>query len=109
MEDRKGTRKSNNITATLTREAPTTSKKQQSEREQEVPKKLRLAMKKDLTDFFGQGKKRAPGPTTEGNLIETVIQHRILQVGTPTGKGDSGAGARGKKDNYNSWRTPLVK
>jgi hypothetical protein len=32
-----------------------------------------------------------------------------LQTGTPTGKGDSGAGAGGKKDNNNSWRTPLVK
>jgi len=32
-----------------------------------------------------------------------------LQRGTPTGKGDSGAGAGGKKDDNNSWRTPLVK
>jgi hypothetical protein len=32
-----------------------------------------------------------------------------LQIGTPTGKGDSGAGAGGKKDDNNSWRTPLVK
>ena len=108
MEDGKGTRKSNVITATPTREASTTSKKQQSKREQEVPKKLRSAMKKDLKDFFGQGK-RAPGPTTAGNPIETVIQHRVLQVGTPTGKGDSGAGAGGKEDNNNSWHTPLVK
>ncbi len=108
MEDGKGTRKSNDITATPTREAPTTSKKQQSKRKQEVPKKLRSAMKKDLTDFFGHGK-RAPGPTTAGNPINTVLQRCVLRVGTPTGKGDSGAGAGGKKDNNNSWCTPLMK
>ena len=65
-------------------------------------------MKKDLTAFFGKGK-RSPGPTTAGNPIETVIQRRELQRGTPTGKGDSGAGAGGKKDDNNGWRTPLVK
>ena len=65
-------------------------------------------MKKDLTDFFGQGK-RAPGPTTAGNPIKTVIQCRVLQVGTPMGKGDSGAGAGGKKNDNNSWCTPPVK
>jgi hypothetical protein len=94
MEAGKGTRKSNDITATPTRTTPTTSVPQQGERKQDVPKKLRSAMKKDLTGFFGQGK-RAPGPTTAGNPIETVIQRRILKVGTTTGKGDSGAGARG--------------
>jgi hypothetical protein len=88
MEVGKGTRKSNNITATPTRTAPTTSKTQQREHEQDVPKKLRSAMKKDLTDFFGQGK-RAPGPTTAGNQIDTVIQCRVLKVGTLTGEGDS--------------------
>ena len=77
MEDGKGTRKSDDITATPTREAPTTSKKQQSKREQEVPKKLRSAIKKGLTDFFSQGK-RAPGSTTEGNPIKTVIQRLVL-------------------------------
>jgi hypothetical protein len=65
-------------------------------------------MKKDPTDFFGHGK-TAPGPTTEGNPINTVIQRRVLQVGTPMGKGDSGAGAGGKKDDNKSWRTPLVR
>ena len=94
MEAGKSTRKSNDITATPTRTTPATSVPQQGEREQNVPKKLRSAMKKDLTDFFGQGK-RAPGPTTAGNPIETVIQRRILKVGTTTGKGDSGAGVRG--------------
>jgi hypothetical protein len=67
-----------------------------------------LALKKDLTSYFGEGK-RSPVPTTAGNPIETVIQRRELQTGTPTGKGDSGAGAGGKKDDNNSWRTPLVK
>jgi hypothetical protein len=67
-----------------------------------------IGHKKYLTDFFGQGK-RAPGPTTTGNPIDTVIQHRVLEVGTPTGKGDSGAGAGGQTNNNNSWHTPLVK
>jgi len=54
MEDEKGARKSNDITATPIREARTTSGKQQSEREQKLPKKPRSAMKKDLTAFFRQ-------------------------------------------------------
>jgi len=108
MEDGKGARKSDDITATLIREAQTTSGKQQSEREQELPKKPRSAMKKDLTAFFGDGK-RSPGPTTAGNPIKTVIQCCELQRGTPTGKGDSGAGVEGKKDDNNGWHTPLVK
>jgi len=107
MEDGKGACKSDDITATPIREARTTSEKQQSEREQELPKKPRSAMKKDLTAYFGKGK-RSPGPATAGNPIETVIQRCELQVGTPTGMGDSGAGAGGKKDDNNSWRTPLV-
>jgi hypothetical protein len=65
-------------------------------------------MKKDLTAYFGEGK-RSPGPTTAGNPIKTVIQCRELQVGTLTGMGDSGAAAGGKKDDNNGWRTPLVK
>jgi hypothetical protein len=65
-------------------------------------------LKKDLTAVFGKGK-RSPVPTTQRNPIETIIQRRELQSGTPTGKGDSGAGAGGKKDDNNSWRTPLVK
>lgn len=108
MEDGKGACKSNDITATPIREARTTSGKQQSKLEQELPKKSRSAMKKDLTAFFGKGK-RSPGPTTAGNPIETVILRRKLQRGTPAGKGDSGAGAGGKKDDNNGWRTPLVK
>jgi hypothetical protein len=108
MEARKGTRKSNNITATPTRTMPTTSVPQQGEREQDGPKKLRSAMKKDLTNFFGQGK-IAPGPTTAGNPIETVIQRRISKVGTTTGKGDSRAGVGGQTDDTNYWRTPLAK
>jgi hypothetical protein len=88
METGKGTRKSNDITATPTRTMPTTNVPQQGEHKQDVPKKLRSAMKKDLTDFFSQGK-RAPGPTTAGNPIETVIQRRISKEGTATGKGDS--------------------
>jgi hypothetical protein len=69
MEAVKGTHKSNDITATPTRTTPATSIPQQGEHKQDMPKKLRLAMKKDLTDFFGQGKK-APGPTTAGNPMK---------------------------------------
>ena len=108
MEDGKGACKSDDITATPIKEARITSGKQQSEREQELPKKLRSAMKTDLTAFFGEGK-RSPGPTTADNPIKTVIQCRELQRGTPTGKRDSGAGVGGKKDDSNGWRTPLVK
>jgi hypothetical protein len=32
-----------------------------------------------------------------------------VQGGTPTGKGDSGAGVEGKKGNTNSWHSPIVK
>jgi hypothetical protein len=109
MSQPRGARKSDNITATPTRTALTTSKKQQSEREQEMPKKPRSVLKKDLTEYFDPGK-RSPVPTTAGNPIDTVIQCRKLQVGTPTGKEDSGTGeGGGKKDNNNSWLTPLVK
>ncbi len=73
-----------------------------------MPKKPRSVMKKDLTAFFGEGK-RSPGPTTAGNPIEMGIQCPKLQRGTPTGKGDSGAGAGGKKDDNTGWRTPLMK
>jgi hypothetical protein len=97
MEAGKGTRKSDDITATPTRTTPTTSVPQKGEREQDGAKKLRSAMKKDLTNFFGRGK-RASGPTTAGNPIETVIQRRsISKVGTTTGKGDSGAGVGGRQ------------
>ena len=108
MEDGKGARKSDDITATPIRKALPTSGKQQSEREQEMPKKPRLAMKKDLTAYFGKGK-RLPGPTTAGNPIETVIQRHELQTGTTTGKGDSGTEAGGNTDDNNSWRTPIAK
>jgi hypothetical protein len=53
MEDRKGAHKSDDITATLIRKALPTTGIQQSEREQELPKKPRSAMKKDLTAYFG--------------------------------------------------------
>ena len=82
MEDGKGARKSNNITATPIRKTLPTSGKQQSKCEQELPKKPRLAMNKNLTAFFGEGK-RSPRPTTAGNPIKTVIQCRKLQRGTP--------------------------
>ena len=45
----------------------------------------------------------------QATQIETVIQRRELQVGTPTGKEDSGTGEGGKKDDKNSWLTPLAK
>ena len=60
--------------------------------------------------MFFRGK-RSSVPTIAGNPMEKVIQHRKLQVvlGTPTGKEDSGTGEGGKKDDNNSWLTPLVK
>jgi len=56
MEDGKGARKSDNITATPIRKARTTSGKQQSKRKQELPKKPRSAMKKDLTAFSAKAR-----------------------------------------------------
>jgi hypothetical protein len=101
MEDGKGARKSDDITATPIRKALPTSGNQHSAREQGLPKKPRSALKKDLTAYFGDGK-RSPVPTTAGNPIETVIQRRELQTGTPTGKGGSETGAGGKTDDNNS-------
>jgi hypothetical protein len=98
MEDGKGARKSDNITATPIRKMLPTRGKQQSECEQELPKKPRSAMKKDLTAFFGKGK-RSPGPTTADNPIEMVIQRRKLQRGTPTGKGVIGFAIRVDRGN----------
>jgi hypothetical protein len=108
MEDGKGARKSDDITATPIRKALPTCGNQQSKREQVLPKKPRSALKKDLTAYFGDGK-RSPAPTTAGNPIKTVIQCREFQTGTPTGKGDSGTGAGGKTGNISSWSTPIVK
>jgi hypothetical protein len=73
-----------------------------------LPKKPRSALKKDLTAYFGDGK-RSPVPTTAGNLIDTVIQRRELRPGTPKGKGGSKTEAGGKTDDTNSWSTPIVK
>jgi hypothetical protein len=53
MEEGKGARKSDNITATPMRTAVTPSDKQQSEREQEATKKPRSAMKKSLGNCLG--------------------------------------------------------
>jgi hypothetical protein len=108
MEEGKGACKSDHITATPMRTAVTPNNKQQNECEQEAPKKPRSAMKKGLKNYFGQGK-RSPLPSTAGNPIATVLQRREVQGGTPTGKGDSRAGAEGKKGNTNSWHTPIAK
>ena len=108
MEDGKGARKSDEITATPIRKALPTSGNQQSEREQVLPKKPRSALKKDLTAYFGDGK-RSPAPTTAGNPIATVIQRRELLTGTTTSKGDGGTGAGGKMGDNNSWHTPIAK
>jgi hypothetical protein len=109
MEDGKGACKSNDITATSIRKAlPTSGNQQSGEREQVLPKKPRSALKKDLTAYFGDGK-RSPVPTTAGNPIDRVIQCRELQPGTPKGKGGSKTEAGGKTDDTNSWHTPIVK
>ncbi len=104
MEEGKGARKSDDITATPIRKALP----QQSEREQVLPKKPRSALKKNLTAYFGDGK-RSPVPTTTGNPIDTVIQRRESQPGTPKGKGGSKTEAGGKSDDANSWCTPIAK
>ena len=95
MDEGKGARKSDSITETPTRNGLP------SEREQDLPKKPRSAIKKD----FGDGR-RTPAPSTEGSPIETVMQRREY---SPAGKGDSGTGAEGKTVDNNRWRTPTVK
>ena len=99
MDEGKGARKSDSITETPTRN------KLPSEREQDLPKKPRSAIKKDLIAYFGDGR-RTPAPSTEGSPIETVMQRREY---SPAGKGDSGTGAEGKTVDNNRWRTPTVK
>ncbi len=79
-----------------------------SKREQVLPKKPRLVLKKDLIAYFGDGK-RSPAPTTEGNPSDTVIQRRELQTVSPKGKGGSETEAGGKRDDANSWCTPIAK
>ena len=108
MEEGKGARKSDDITATPMRTAVTPNNKQQSKRKQEAPKKPRSAMKKGLNNYFGQGK-RSPLPSTAGNPIAMVLQRREVQGGTLMGKESSGAGAEGKKSDTNSWHTPIAK
>jgi hypothetical protein len=56
MEDGKGACKSDDITATPIRKALPTSRKQQSEREQELPKKPRLAMKRTSQHFLAKAR-----------------------------------------------------
>ncbi len=73
MTDRgKGTRKSNDITATLARVEVTPNGKQHREREKEVPKKSRGIIKKRLKDYFGKGT-RIPAPSMEGDQVRTVV------------------------------------
>ena len=108
MEEGKGARKSDDITATPMRMAVTPNDKQQSERKQEATKNPRSTMKKDLINYFGTGK-RSPAPSTADNVIATVLQRCELQGGTPKGMGDSGAGAGGEKCNIDSWLTPIAK
>jgi hypothetical protein len=108
-EGGRGACKSNDISATPMRMAVTHFDKQQSKREQDAPKKLRKAMKRDLKNYFGPGK-RSPIPSMAGNLITTVVQRRDEQGRPPTGKGGNKAGAVGDGDtNPTRWSTPIMK
>ncbi len=114
LEGGKGARKSNDITATPMRMTVTPNEKQQHEREQFAPKKLRTAMKKGIEDYFGKGK-RAPVPSTEENPISAVVQRRTERGDTQQGMGGNGDGSfRTKPDghgvsNNNKWSTPNTK
>jgi hypothetical protein len=108
-EGGRGARKSNDILATPMRTAVTHFDKQQSKREQDAPKKLRSAMKRDLKNYFGPGK-RSPIPMTAGNPITTVVQRRDKQGGPPTGEGGNTVGVVGDRDiNPTRWLTPITK
>jgi hypothetical protein len=108
-EGGRGTRKSDDILATLVRTAVTHFNKQQSKREQDAPKKLQSAMKRDLKNYFGPGK-RSPIPSTAGNPITMVVQRREEQGRPPTGKGGNTAGVVGDGDtNPTRWLTLITK
>ncbi len=108
-EGGRGARKRDDISATPMRTAVTHFDKQQSKREQDAPKKLQLAMKRDLKNYFGPGK-RSPIPLTAGNPITTVVQRRDERGGPPTGKGGNKAGAVGDGDTHPTrWPTPITK
>ncbi len=110
-EGGKGARKSNDITATPMRMTVTPNEKQQCKSEQDAPKKLHTAMKKGLKDYFGKGK-RAPVPSTKGNLFSAVVQRRTERGDTQQGMGGKGDGSFCAKpdghgvSNNNKWSTP---
>jgi hypothetical protein len=113
-EGGKGAHKSNDITATPMRMTVTPNEKQQCERKQVAPKKMRTAMKKGLEDYFGKGK-RAPVPSMEGNPISAVVQRHTKHGDTQQGMGGDGDGSfcakpdgHGVSDN-NKWSTPNTK
>ncbi len=106
MEGGRGACKSNDILAIPMRNVVTHHDKQQSKREQDAPKKLQSAMKKDRKNYFGQGK-RSPIPSTAENPL---VQRHDKQGGTPTGKGGIRAGEEGDGDTNNTrWSTPIMK
>jgi hypothetical protein len=108
-EGGKGACKSNDVSATPMRMVVTHFDKQPSKRKQDVPKKLRLVMKRHLKKYFGPGK-RSPILLTAGNLIPTVVQRRDEQGRPPTGKGGNKAGVVGDGDtNPTRWLTPITK
>ncbi len=77
MKDGKGACKSNDITATPIREAQTTSGKQQSKCEQELPKKPRSAMKKGRGEG-GIQHNHPPGTLKCSSSEPSKLRYKIL-------------------------------
>ncbi len=75
MERGEAARKSNNITNTPARAKVTPNGKQNRECKQDPPKKSRGDIKKEVKDYFGEGK-RVFAPSTKGNPVSTVVQRR---------------------------------
>ncbi len=75
MEREKAVRKSGEITETPARATVTPNGKQQNEREQDPPKKSQGDIKKGIKYYFGEGK-RVLAPSTEGDLVATVVRRR---------------------------------
>ncbi len=100
MERGKAARKSSDITDTPARAKVTPNGKQNREREQDTPKKSRGEIKKGIKDYFGKGK-RVSAPSTEGNLVTTVVQ-RCENRGAKSSRAEGASNDEGQNKKHRS-------
>ncbi len=78
--------------------------KQNREREQDPPKKSRGDIKKEIKDYFGEGK-RVFTPSTEGDPVTTVVQRRKSRGAKSSraegSSNDKGQNKKPRSDNKN--------